>query len=288
MKRVLFIPGVEGMSGILGARAGKLVYAEHNNPAFDAPNGRQYARNYGHRIVLNQRVSDGAAFFSLKSKSATLISTATKTNMAILGSIKPIRVAIKANGSLEATINQVYSYLKSVSAPRVEGLSYEQYIETNLRAMLKAKNQSWGDAAPAISKTFSVSNPYYLSGGGGTSVVIRQDIFDKFFQYLASTSVRKQNPVGSIKVDGTTIWMPYSGATGVTMPAWGNVIGEAGSYLSANYQAYLTRTGFTIDDDHGLVLFNGMSFYKPTSQTAEELSDTIVAGTAYTTIHPES
>lgn len=288
MKRVLFIPGVEGMSGILGARAGKLVYAEHNNPAFDAPNGRQYARNYGHRIVLNQRVSDGAAFFSLKSKSATLISTATKTNMAILGSIKPIRVAIKAEGSLEATISQVYSYLKSVGAARVEGLSYEQYIETNLRAMLKAKNTAWGDAAPAISKTFSVTNPYYLMGGGLNQVQIRQDIFDKFFQYLAFTSDRKQNVLGGIKIDGEPISIPFSGATGTTMPAWLGVVGTGGSYLSLNYQDYLTRKGLAVDDDHGTVTFNGMSFYKPSSQTAEDGSNPIIANTAYTTIRPES
>lgn len=300
MKRVTFIPGFEGMSGILAGRAGKLVYPSNDNKAFDAPNGRQYARNYGSRIVLARRKSDGLAYFACKTKSATLISAQSKTNMAILGSIKPIVSALKSMSSVWLSITRTYKALVAAGQERVAGLSLEQYVENGIRAMLKAKNSQWGDAYVSAGSTvsFLITSPYYLNGGQNRPQ-IKQYIWNKFFPYLATTSVRKQDVFGVIKIDGTEILVPYSAATGTSMPDWSVLLDDASFYKTSAYGTYTEQKGLTLqevqDAKNGVKadpvqapFFNDMRFYKPTSQTAEVADDVIVADTAYTTIRPES
>lgn len=291
MKRVSFIPGFEGFSGILAGRAGKLVYPSNDNKAFDAPNGRQYARNYGSRIVLAQRAKDGAAFFMCKTKSATNISAQSKTNMAVLGSIQAILTAVKNMSTLYAAMRRVYNGHIAKADGVADGLTFEQYVNNGLYDMLKAKRAVWTDSVflpgpPAKTETFTMTSPYYLNSGENP-VTIKQSVWNKFFPYLATDSDRRQDVLGSIKIDGTELYVPFTGASGTTMPQWA-VLGPAGSYLASNYMTYLTDKGLTIDEDHDYPLFNAMRIYKPTSQTADEGSDVIDAGTSYTTIRPES
>ena len=54
MKRIEFIAPVESMRGNLSGNQ-SLEYALNNNPAYDAPDGVQYARNYQPRLAPIKR-----------------------------------------------------------------------------------------------------------------------------------------------------------------------------------------------------------------------------------------
>lgn len=84
MKRIEFIAPVESMRGNLSGKQ-DLVYAQNDNPAFDAPEGRQYARNYSARYIGAKRSKDLLKYFQVRRKSATFISDTTKAAMAALG-----------------------------------------------------------------------------------------------------------------------------------------------------------------------------------------------------------
>lgn len=94
MKRIEFIAPVESMRGNLGSKQ-DLRYAENDNKAFDAPDGRQYARNYQTRYVGAKRASDGLKIFQVKTKAATNLSALTRKNMSVLGGTGAIIGAAK-------------------------------------------------------------------------------------------------------------------------------------------------------------------------------------------------
>ena len=94
MKRIEFIAPVESMRGNLGSKQ-DLRYAENDNKAFEAPDGRQYARNYQTRYVGAKRASDGLKIFQVKTKAATNLSVLTRKNMSVLGGTGAIVGAAK-------------------------------------------------------------------------------------------------------------------------------------------------------------------------------------------------
>lgn len=189
-KRVFFTPGVEAMSGILGSRAGKLVYAENDNPAYEAPVGVNYARNYGARIVLATRAKDGKAYFSVKTKSATKISATTRMQMALIGSIAAIKSVLKSNGTL-ATIKSAYDYSKEHGTIDAS-LSFNKWVDANLRDMLRLHKATWAFDQASIS--FTVHNPYDLTSAD--AVAIKQSLWVKFAPLLAIYDFSTQKMAG--------------------------------------------------------------------------------------------
>ena len=63
----------------------KLKYNDKMNPAWDAPDGQQYARNYKPRYVGIYRAKTGKTTFIVKEKSATNLNASSRRRMAAMG-----------------------------------------------------------------------------------------------------------------------------------------------------------------------------------------------------------
>lgn len=82
-KKIVYLAPVDSMSGNLSGRQ-TLKYAKNNNPAWDAPEGQQYAKNYKPRFVASVRAKDGLQTFSTKTKSAVRLDQASRRRMAAM------------------------------------------------------------------------------------------------------------------------------------------------------------------------------------------------------------
>lgn len=145
MKRIEFIAPVEALRGNMSGSQ-KLVYAENDNPAYDAPDGRQYARNYKPRYIGFRRAKDGAVYFGVKKKSATKINKVSKVTMAALGSIQDLKNTFK-NEQITTTVGPVtgtywsfilLAYQTAVYVGEVEpGVGVDKWIDGLLVDMMR-------------------------------------------------------------------------------------------------------------------------------------------------------
>ena len=208
MKRIEFIAPVEAMRGNLGSKQ-NLRYALHDNKAFEAPDGRQYARNYQPRYIGAKRAADGLKIFQVKTKAATNLSDQTRKNMAILGGTGAIVGAAKigehAMGgapfyALVSVLNYAINDYESAVVAQAEraaaffrtiGFDYnenkdnvEKFVYDQIFDMVKRKQTAVQYEYIAGFITAKVDNPYYgLSWGNvtiGTATLI------KFWTILAS------------------------------------------------------------------------------------------------------
>lgn len=95
-KKVFMIAPFDVLTGNLSGEQ-KLQYAENNNPAYEAPNGTQYARNYHTRYIAARRGRDGLAYFQVKKATATVLNADTRMTMATLAGVAAIRSALMKN-----------------------------------------------------------------------------------------------------------------------------------------------------------------------------------------------
>lgn len=207
MKRIEFIAPVEAMRGNLGSKQ-DLRYADHDNKAWDAPDGRQYARNYQPRYIGAKRAADGLKIFQVKTKAATNISTETRKNMAVLGGTGAIVGAAKIGEhemggapfySLVAVVNYAINDYESPNLERVEraatffrniGFDYnenkdnvEKFVYDCVFNMTKRKQEqiSWVYISSLI--TAHLDNPYGSLSQG--NVTIGKATLIKFWTQLA-------------------------------------------------------------------------------------------------------
>lgn len=110
MKKIEFIAPVDSMRGNLSG-AQTLVYPTADNKAFDAPSGKNYARNYQTRYIGNKRSSDGLKYFGVKQRTATTITAASKRAMALLGATGAIVGAIFAAKDDTGALGELYAKL---------------------------------------------------------------------------------------------------------------------------------------------------------------------------------
>lgn len=173
MKRIEFIAPVEALRGNMSG-AQKLVYAENDNPAFDAPVGRQYARNYKPRYIGYRRAKDGAVYFGVKRKSATKVDVASKVTMAALGTIQDLKKTLK-NEDITITVGGLPgTYWGFVSMAYQTGIndgeidpqtSLDKWIDGLLIDMLRYRQEYitlYLRINPNISTkySFAIPNPY--------------------------------------------------------------------------------------------------------------------------------
>ena len=112
-KRIEMIAPFEVLRGNLSGTQ-KLEYAQNNNPAFDAPEGRvNYARNYKTRYIGAKRGSDGLTYFSVRQRNGVKVSTQTKLSMALLGGAGALRAAILRDETVRTIIEQQYEWAKA-------------------------------------------------------------------------------------------------------------------------------------------------------------------------------
>ena len=175
MKRIEFVAPVASMRGKFGIKQG-LVYADANNPAFDAPAGKQYARNYQPVFIGNKRSKDGVNYFSLKTKSATNISAESKRRMAILGGAAAWYNACLKSVIASTQIKNAYNTAKASGT--IDPLeSMRKFTMDILMPVLRDKREF------ATIGSAHIANPWY-AGATGEKTPVSTEILVKFWLQL--------------------------------------------------------------------------------------------------------
>lgn len=190
MRKIGFISPVEFMRGNLSGSQ-KLTYATNNNPAFDAPAGRQYANNYRPTFVGARRSKDGSCYFALKSKSATLIDSDSLLRMAKLGGGAAWFNACKKN--VTVNVAMIAAYRKAIQDQFIPATtSLRKYAMDILMANLAVK------AEYAVFGTTKVHNPWYWyqsEQAGQNYTPVDDTILVKFWLQLGCGDLNDRNPI---------------------------------------------------------------------------------------------
>lgn len=189
MKRIEFIAPVEAMRGNLSRGKQTLLYAENNNPAWDAPiDQRSYARNYQPVFVGAKRSSDGKKYFSVKTKSASLITAESKLTMALLAMSSVLANIMKADLSMIDALQNLFV------ANHPNGWSFKRWLMYYTREGLKNKRHisfpSYGSLA-----AIHVVNPFITaaapSDAFNINVYVPTDLIYKFALILGDADLAK-------------------------------------------------------------------------------------------------
>lgn len=184
MRSIEFIAPVEAMRGNMSGDQ-KLLYAEDNNPAFDAPNGRQYARNYAPRYIGQKRAKDGRKYFLVKTKSATNLSARSRQAMALLGAAGAIYASIIRRQDLQpyTTLTALYNF--NVSNYGYTG-TFRKFVMDFLRNGLQNKVQNF--TANIASIVVNFKNPWY-DGTMTDGATVSNAVLVKFWLQLAPNAI---------------------------------------------------------------------------------------------------
>lgn len=189
MRRIEFIAPVESMRGNLSGSQ-KLQYAENNNPAFDAPVGRQYARNYKPRYIGARRSSDLRNLFAVKTKSATRITAQSKLQMALLGGGGALYAAILANPAVLAEFERYVAATGNKPADwsfRKWMMDFDGVHGAGILTNLLQKNASIICAYSSGGTTINaVANNPWVYTAGTPNCPVSVDVVAKFWPQLAS------------------------------------------------------------------------------------------------------
>lgn len=184
MKRIEFIAPVEAMRGNLSGSQ-KLVYAKKNNPAWDAPEGKSFARNYKPRFIGAKRAATGATIFATKVRSAINNSTKTKVAQAVLGSMSMLLAGVESNLSLNANLYACYN----ASRQKALGYSLRKYFIEKVQNQLSrgAATISIAERSGNTTVTCSFANPYIKPGTSPAETIgFDSEILYKFFDQLSN------------------------------------------------------------------------------------------------------
>ena len=178
-KRIEFTPGIEAMRGSFSPKQ-TLLYALNNNPAFEAPVGRQYARNYQANFVGAKRAATGLKYFYMKTKSATLVTAASKQRMAISGGVGAIYAAILEAPTMRARLE--YAWKNYFHSPK----TFRAFMDTYLRDMLTRKASAVQIGRDSEGTIIVVGNPWNASSTASYIPAISEDVLVKFWLQLAA------------------------------------------------------------------------------------------------------
>lgn len=280
MRSIRFIAPVESMQGKLSGNQ-DLKYAENNNPAYEAPNGTQYARNYVTRYIGNRRSKDGANYFSVKQRTATTLDATSRRNMALIAVQSAWFSAIRSSTNY-STLVVIYEFAKGQagsSAPAYYS-SLRRWITYQLRDALLYRKASITISGPAGSVT--LQNPFPLTNTSATT--INTDIWVKFANFFASNSQTTPYGVGGSQfyVDGKMFFAYNLNGTAQLMlfDDFANV--QTGS-VNPNFDRSVNQA-FTSDDDDNL-LYNSLQVYT-SAGVAVKTTDAVIANERYTTAAP--
>lgn len=275
MKRIEFIAPVEALRGNMSGSQ-TLVYAENDNPAYDAPEGRQYARNYKPRYIGFRRAKDGAVYFGVKKKSATKIDAASRITMAAMGTLQTLKNRLKEKtitvGAITGTVWNFIGLAYNVAVEEGDispDTSFEKWVDQQLIDMLRYRQEyvTFKPFKAPSQLSFNVNNPY-LELDAGDAEVISTAIFSKF------------NPV--LTTYGDPLIFYINGKPFVVGPStdWLSYKGDASN---DNYIAQLAPLQATGDDAN--VYWSSNLLYD-SNGVLQKGATTILAGEKYTTIAP--
>lgn len=186
MKRITVAYPFEDVRGKLAGNQ-VLEYAENNNPAFDAPAGRQYARNYKACMIACKRSATGKTYFQIKTKTATKVNAGSKLRMALLGGTGACRAAILTDATKRGLVENIYAAAKAEG--RTTAKTVEKYVYDVVYAGLQAKSIMFAFVS-TNGGTLNIHNPWvYTNQQGGQSITIKTDILIKFWDQLAANGI---------------------------------------------------------------------------------------------------
>lgn len=272
MKRIEFIAPVESMRGNLSGNQ-SLEYADNNNPAYEAPNGVQYARNYQPRFIGAKRGSDGLKYFTVRTKSATNLKATTRRAMAIVGVTAAIRSALmSAHADDYAKMQQAFDYLKAQGRLPEGQDTFKKWFDANVKQMLIYKKATWVFTQASI--TFTLNNPYNIASGN--ALVIRTSIWVKFaniFAFAPDTTILN----AYVTFDGVQMFGAVPDGTALDTTS---IKSQANPNMSQSLAQVTVNNGA---DPY--VAYNGQPVYTPAG--AQMRPTTVwVEGSKYTTAKP--
>ena len=222
-----------------------LEYAKKNNPAYEAPDGKQFARNYKSNIVLQQRAATGRAYYSVRTKSAARLKGTTRRSMGFIGVAQSAWAALS---SLDrAKVKQIWDSFTTKPAKSAQAWFFAVMKD----ALMYQQNElSFNNPIfPTITVTFD--NPYSL--GDSHAIEISTAVWLKFatmFSYGFNQSTATSGFY--FTVDGKQFFAPLGGS--------GPLVWSAFLSDNTNENFAATKSGLTSQTTN--VLFNGKQVYK--------------------------
>lgn len=271
-KNILMIAPFDVLTGNLGSKQ-DLRYKEHNNKAYEAPDGVAGAKNYRTRYVGVRR-ADGKTYFMVKTRSTSNLNATTRKNMALTGAISVIISRLMSTqGSTWTSINNAFNYLKSNGLLPEGAKTFRKWVDLNLRNMLKFRQTSWSFTQASIS--FTVKNPFDVYAG---DLSLGRSTWVKFAKQLAINSDDESWSGINFSIDGTPMFSPFKSTQA---PSSFDEIITLASGTNPNMAANLQGVSLSPNDD---VRFNGADVYNSSGVIVKKTD--IVAGVNYTTIAP--
>lgn len=261
-KNIHMIAPFDVLTGNLGSKQ-DLRYKEHDNKAYEAPDGVAGAKNYRTRYVGVRR-ADGKTYFMVKTRSTSNLNKKTRTTMAILGSIAAIKSALKLSADW-SKLHAIYDYRKTHGWDEAgSDISFTKWIDYWLRKMLMYKTADLSLTSSGVS--VKVDNPFNAPDEDG--VAIGKSVFRKFGVTLSVPVVI------SFSVDGIAFfgaeaenWSFYNGAS------------------NPNYTNMFSDFDIPSGSPAGGVKYLNQPLYT-SAGVAVMSDDEIVANESYTTIAP--
>lgn len=223
MKRIEFVLPVESMRGNLSGEQ-TLVYAQNNNPAYEAPNGTQYARNYQGRYIGSKVSKSGLKYFNVKTKSATVLNDSTRLTMGTLAAVSAIRSALMkdhAQDYAQIIANLVMEVTQGILSGTGKRTVMSLFFE-KVSAMLQGMQDTvtFTGSTPVV-----VSNPWCaVQTSGSVVLTISQPVWVKY----APLFYNEDNIRGgaNFRINGQLLFAPY--APGLTyLEAWTGLKSQA-------------------------------------------------------------
>lgn len=191
-RQIEFLAPVEAMRGNLSGKQ-VLNYPSRDNSAWDAPDGRSYARNYKPRYIGAKNSRTLKTNFAVKRVQATFISPDTRLNMALLGGTQAVWGAILSSAefapgtrfTLRIYLNMMYQELRDYGELDSR-TTFKQWVDGEIRNALELKTVI-GFQAPSLTN-LTIKNPWNPTVGPQTAIAItvRDEIIVKFYRELVT------------------------------------------------------------------------------------------------------
>lgn len=279
MKRIEFIAPVESMRGNLSGEQ-NLLYADNNNPAYEAPDGVQYARNYQPRFIGAKVSKNGLKYFTLKTKSATKLDAQSRLTMGTLAAVAAIRSALMKDHASDyaqivanLAVEVAQGIISGTGKRTIMSLFYEKVADM-LQGYKPTCVFGTGDSIVTL------YNPWALFGNAQGALEINPAVWLKFANlFIAYAS----NVHGGayFTINGRTFICPFfSSGAQPTLLGWIPMCG-GGAADNPNFAASIDGLSATADD--GVILNDYIVEYNGEAVDAEEEP---VAGRKYTATTP--
>lgn len=193
-KKVKMIAPFEVITGNVSGKQ-ELKYAKNDNPAFEAPDGLQYARNYKPRYIVAQRNSDGLAYFGVRRRSAVNNTPQSRLQQAALGGAAALATVIMENPTWASQMDLILaSFLNGVKAGKIKEKSVRAWMTSCILPSLKDKREMYLFPLYLEDGTTSGSVAFYSPWGDPQFDSVRNpavasDILVKFWLYLANNGI---------------------------------------------------------------------------------------------------